>query len=333
MPGRVYSIVKWTKPWLCLAALGRLTPGVAQPQGGPEGRAPAMTAGGREQASELSAGSTPGQKPPNTDTVPETVIEEALKKARKSIIEENAQLIERVAAIEGKSPQAVVAELSAMSAELWVPELKRRLAAEGAHWRRAKQVLTRGLFPRPASTGLLEINLTAGLDGYKWESQNPGLFDFEGKLGLRMLILPVSETNVGVYLSTEFAFPIQGVERFADSLTMRLHNGKAITDEDIQKSRIGANRVDLAGGLHARILAFGSGSYWRGIFGSIGYRGAVMGGTNYGIEAGFGVDVWKLRLGAAWYLPLAGPVQEQGGQTWGIKIEWRLIKAFDGAGL
>lgn len=322
MAKRRLNAVQRNTRHLILAFSLALTPKVVHAQGGP----PAPPNFAAE-----SSNQNPFSPPPPFSA--ESTLTKALQEEQRKKINSNASLIQRVAAVEGKTPQEVVLELSGMPTDIWGSELARRMEAEGAHARRAKFLLTKGLFPRPSSVGLLEMNLTAGLDGYKWQDGNPGLVDVEAKFGLRMLLLPFATTNFGMYLSSEFAIPLQGANRLLDEIANRADRGLPITQQEIQGSRIISNRWDISGGLHGRLFAFGSGTLWRGIFGTLGYRGSLWGGTGHGIEAGFGLDVYKVRIGATFFQPMSGLLKEQGGQVWGCKLEWRFATIFPGSGL
>jgi hypothetical protein len=268
----------------------------------------------------------PGKPPPLSKA-------EGLKAKHAEAIRKHAEAIERVAKLEGRSSEDIIIELDAFPVSQWQRELERRIDACGGTKWRARTVISRGIFPRGPDFGLIEVNVTAGIDGYQWMNPEPGPLSAEAKVGVRELLLPIADTNVGIYFSTEFAIPLQSVGQFVDQLTAEQQAGRVLTSTDLNRGRLLSNRLDLSGGLQVRILAFGSAALWRGLFGTIGYRGSVWGGQDHGFEAGFGFEIWKIRVGGTWFRPMAGPLKDQGGQMWGVKLEWRVLKAFERAGL
>lgn len=196
----------------------------------------------------------------------------------------------------------------------------------------AKVLVTRRLLPRGSGFGLLEGNMTLGLDGYRWQNSAPEPVHVEARLGLRLLLLPFSDANFGAYISTEFGLPLRNIGDFIQRFTSNIELGAALTDNAIYESRILSNHWDMSGGLHARFLGFGSGDIWRGLFLSLGYRGSVWGMQDHGFEAGFGVDIWKIRAGGNWYHSMSGPFKELGGEFFGVRLEWRFLTAFRSAG-
>lgn len=197
----------------------------------------------------------------------------------------------------------------------------------------AKAVFTKGIFPRPSRFGLLEPNLTMGLDGYKWSGDTPQPVDIEARVGLRLLLLPFGDTNFGVYFLTEFGLPFVDINNYLNELRDSVSNTQMVSEEVVNKSKMHSNHLDLSGGLHARFLAYGDGSLWRGIFGTLGYRGSVWGMQEHGIEATFGVELWRIRIGGTWYKSMSGAFKELGGQFFGARVEWRLMSVLPGSGL
>jgi hypothetical protein len=145
-------------------------------------------------------------------------------------------------------------------------------------------------------------------------------------LGFRALLLPLRDTNLGLYISSEFAIPLQKSNYFVDYLSDLIDAKRQPTQEDLNQGRLISNRWDLSGGIQGRIFAFGKGNLWRGFFGWVGYRGSVLGGQGHGLEAGFGIEIWRIRLGGTWFRSMYGPLKDQGVQIWGVKIEGQLLQ-------
>lgn len=197
----------------------------------------------------------------------------------------------------------------------------------------AKMLFTRRLLPRGSGVGLLEGTVAAGLDGLKWQSSTPEPMHVEARVGLHLLLLPFGNANFGAYFNTEFGFPLRNLSDFLQSIRSNNESNTSITDISINEAQILSNHFDLSGGLHARLFGFGSGDIWRGLFLSFGYRGSVWGMQDHGFEAGFGVELWKIRAGGSWYHSMSGPFKDIGGEFFGVRLEWRFLTAFRGVGI
>lgn len=196
----------------------------------------------------------------------------------------------------------------------------------------AKELVTKRVLPRGSEFGLLEGNLTSGLDGYRWQGNAPEPVHVEARLGLRLLLLPFGDANFGMYFNTEFGFPLRNVGDYFQDIALNRDLDTVLSNKNLNETRILSNHWDVSGGLHARFFGIGSGNIWRGLFLSLGYRGSVWGIQEHGIEAGFGIEIWKVRAGGSWYHSMSGPFKDLGGEFFGVRLEWRFLTAFRSVG-
>lgn len=275
---------------------------------------------------------TPVASPPPTS---DEVLKQKLVEQQAEAIRTHAGAIEHVAAIEEKDPATVLQELQAIPTARWEEELKRRRERDGIHSRRAKSVLSEALFPRPKEAfGLVEMFFSSGLDYYQWNGDVEKPFELEADVGVRIVLLPISSMNIGLYAYTGLAAPLRDMSRLVDTLNAQptFATGDSRSNRSQDMLRLMANRWDLSGGIQGRFLAFGKADIFRGIIAALGYRGSVMGGMDHGIEANFGLDVWRFRLVGTWFKSFSGPLKEMGNQTFGGRLEWRFGTLFKGAG-
>lgn len=254
--------------------------------------------------------------------------EEDLQKRRSAILQASIEDLDKIARSEQKTVDSLVQEFQAISNKDLKAAIDDRLNGIGRAKRRAGIFVTSGLLPRGSNFGAFEINTALEVAGFKWPTEHSGPVDVESRIGARMLLLPIANANVGVYFNVEFGIPFPNLESYFPSIFDGGDGKKTVTAQELQGLRLISSHLDLSGGIHTRILAYGSGEYWRGLFGSIGYRGSVWGGGDKGIEAGFGLEVWRIRAGATWFHSLSGPVKDLGGQMWGVKLEWRCFSEF-----